>query len=76
MATRAFYMQQAKSCFDMAAMSRDEIVRARWIERANEYLVLADAVGDDDPLAGASVKTEGKQQLQQQIKRDEDENRE
>ena len=49
MPSRAYYLQQAKTHFDMALMSRDQAVRARWIERANEYLILADALGDDPP---------------------------
>ena len=71
MATRAFYIQQAKSCFDMAAMSRDAVVRARWIDRANEYLLLADAIGEDDLLPDAPPKADSAQQQpaqqQQQI---------
>jgi hypothetical protein len=45
--SREFYLQQARSCFDMAATSRDPPVRARWINRANDYLILADAMGDE-----------------------------
>jgi hypothetical protein len=32
---------ECESLFDMATMTRDETVRAPWIERANEYLILA-----------------------------------
>ena len=49
MPSRQFYLQQAKAYFDMATMSRDEAARSRWIERANECLILADALGDDVP---------------------------
>jgi hypothetical protein len=55
MASRAYYLREAKSCFDMATMTRDSVVRDRWIERANEHLIQADALGDDSlpelPLA-------------------------
>jgi hypothetical protein len=66
MPSRAYYLQQAKSCFDMATMSRDPAVRARWIERANEYLIQADALGDDSspgsPLAEPVQQTQQQQQ--------------
>jgi hypothetical protein len=70
-ASRAYYLGIAKSYFDMAAMSRDEDVRARWIERANEYLILADAIGDDsmpEPPLPEPVQPQVQQQQQQQIK--------
>jgi hypothetical protein len=35
------YLYQARLCFDMANMARDPAVRARWIERANDYQLLA-----------------------------------
>jgi hypothetical protein len=47
MPSRAYYLQQAETYFDMATMSRDMAMRDRWIDRANDYLILADALGDD-----------------------------
>jgi hypothetical protein len=47
MPSRAYYLQQAQCHFDMATMSRDTAVRDRWIERANEYLILAHALRQD-----------------------------
>ena len=59
----------------MATMSRDKDVQARWIERANEYLILADATGDDPkpnpPLEGS--QTVAVQQQQQKLKDDDGE---
>ena len=43
----AFFREQARTSFEMATMSRDKDLRVRWIERANEYLILAEAMGDD-----------------------------
>jgi hypothetical protein len=61
MPTSAFYQQQAKIYFEMATMSRDKDMRARWIERANEHLTLADAIDDD-----VSQQPVAQQQQQQQ----------
>jgi len=47
MPSSAFFREQARTYFAMATMSRDKDMRVRWIERANEYLILADAIGDD-----------------------------
>jgi hypothetical protein len=73
MPSREYYLQQARSCFDMAAMTRDPATRARWIDRANEYLILADALGDEPmpelPL-GSNEQVQPMQQQQQQAKDD------
>jgi hypothetical protein len=74
MPSRAFYLQQAKSYFDMATMTRDQDVRNRWIDRANEYLILADALGDDEPPAIPPTTQPQAQQMQQQQERPPDEN--
>jgi hypothetical protein len=74
MPTGEYYLQQACSCFDMATMSREVSVRQRWIDRANEYLILADALGDDPlpelPLTGGNEQVQPMQQQQQQAKDD------
>ena len=63
MPTRAYYLQQAQSAFSMAAMSRDAVIRARWIERANEYQILAQAVGED-PSPSTNQQAQQQQQIQ------------
>ena len=79
MPTRAYYVQKAKIAFDMAAVSSEKDRQARWIERANEYLILADALGDDPPPAtspGPSQPAQEQQpvaQQQQQIQSDKSE---
>jgi hypothetical protein len=77
MPSRQYYLQQAKTYFDMATMTRDEAMRARWIERANEYLILADALGvDPDPeqeppsQQQPSEQPQAQQQQQEQLKDD------
>ena len=61
-----YYLQQAKAYFDMATMSRDRAMRGRWIDRANEYLILADALGDDDPMPEPPKFEPPQAQVQQQ----------
>ena len=71
MPTRSYYLQQAQSAFAMAAMSRDPLVRARWIERANEYQMLAQAMGEHaPPPPRTEQQLEQHTQRQQQIKPD------
>ena len=74
MPQREYYIQQARSCFDMATMTRDAAARDRWIARANEYLLLADTLGDDHkPAAPPSDQTQQPQEMQQQQQRAEPE---
>ena len=67
--SRAYYQQQARSCFDMATMSRDPVARDRWIARANEYLMLADNMGDESmpelPRERPAEQAQAQQQHQQ-----------
>ena len=49
----------------MATMAADKDTRARWIERANEYLILADALGDD-PMPELPLPESPQPQAQQQ----------
>ena len=51
MPSRNYYILEARRLFDMALMARDPVVRGRWIERANECLVLANTLPDNEPLA-------------------------
>ena len=73
MPSREFYQQEAKRLFDMALMARDPVVRARWIERANQYLMLADAVDDQPAPAVPSVTSQRQPMQQQQQKKQDDE---
>jgi hypothetical protein len=73
MPTRASYQQEAKRLFDMALMARDPAVRARWIERANEYLLVADTLRDYPPRLGPESSQPQPMQQQQQKSKDTDE---
>ncbi len=72
MPTGEYYRQRARSCFDMATMTREPPARDRWIARANEYLLLADSMGDEPmpelPLTDAPQQPQEMQQQQQQAK--------
>ena len=73
MPSREYYLQQAKMCFDMASRTGDKAMADRWITRANEYLILANAMGDDPPPPAGNVTQPVQQQQQQQSKDDKDE---
>jgi hypothetical protein len=69
MPSREYYLQQAKLLFEMAAATTDRAAVARLVARANEYLVLAEALAHDPPGAGqrdAPVQQQAQQQQQQQ----------
>ena len=71
MSSSEFYVQQARHCFDMATMTRDPAARQRWIDRANEYLMQADALADEAPSQLPLPDTHS-QPMQQQQQRAED----
>jgi hypothetical protein len=74
MPSRNYYILEARRLFDMALMARDPVVRGRWIERANEYLVLADSLPDNQPLADELPPAAPQPQpMQQQQSKAEDE---
>jgi hypothetical protein len=66
MPSRAYYLQQAKLYFEMANMSRDKHARGRWIDRANERLIWADALGEPMPEMSPSNSAQPQVQQQQQ----------
>jgi hypothetical protein len=70
MSSPEFYIQQARHCFDMATMTRDPAARQRWIDRANEYLMQADALGEPSPQL--PLPDTHSQPMQQQQQRAED----
>src|SRR5262245_7845119 len=64
--SREYYLQQAKSYFDRATTARDKDRAARCVERANEYLILADALGREPYQAVDRPQQQQQQQQQQQ----------
>jgi hypothetical protein len=70
MTSRAYYLQQARILFDMAAKMSAKQDADRLIARANEYQLLADAMPEDDPPAAMNPppKTVVQSMQQQQSK--------
>ena len=64
MPTREYYQRQADVLFAMVEARADRDVAAKLIERAKQYLVLADAVAP--PWRGPIVPQAGHRQQQQQ----------
>ena len=70
---REFYLQQAKLLFELAATSSDQAVAALLVERANEYLLLAQEAPSVRQVIGLppDVQQQPTQQQQQKTKDDE-----
>jgi len=68
MPTREYYLQQAKNLRASAKNASDRGRAERWLQRANEYVVLAGAMPDDDdaPKPTHRQRSEPQQQQQQQ----------
>ena len=68
MPTREHYLQQALSAFEVAALSQDDAVRARWIKRATEFQILAEAMGPDASVPQTNGQAQQQPMQQQQDK--------
>ena len=70
---REYYRRLAQQCFDMAIMARDPVVVARWIARANEYMILAAHPFPTNEGGHRQGQQQRQQQQQERAKDDRDE---